>query len=57
MPMPVGSLLHDRWLASVAKGRGDLDWTGVALSVAEDAGLKNERPKNESVRTAGRSAD
>ena len=57
MPMPVGSLLRDRWLASIAKGRGDLDWTAVALSVAEDAGLKNEGPKNESVRTAGRSAD
>jgi 3-hydroxyisobutyrate dehydrogenase-like beta-hydroxyacid dehydrogenase len=57
MPMPVGSLLRDRWLASVAKGRENLDWTAIALSVAEDAGLKNEGPKNESVRTAGRSAD
>ena len=57
MPMPVGSLLRDRWLASVAKGREDFDWTAVALSVAEDAGLKNEGPKNESVRSAGRSAD
>ena len=57
MPMPVGSLLRDRWLASVAKGRENLDWTAIALSVAEDAGLKTEGPKNESVRTAGRSAD
>ena len=57
MPMPVGSLLRDRWLASVAKGREDFDWTAVALSVAEDAGLKSEGPKNESVRSAGRSAD
>jgi len=38
-PMPFGSLLHDRWLAGVAKGRSDLDWTAVALGVAEDAGL------------------
>jgi 3-hydroxyisobutyrate dehydrogenase-like beta-hydroxyacid dehydrogenase len=57
MPMPVGSLLRDRWLASVAKGRENFDWTAVALSVAEDAGLKKEGPKNEGVRTASRSAD
>ena len=56
-PLPLGSLLHDRWVSAVAKGRGDLDWSAIALNVAEDAGLKNEGPKNESVRTAGRSAD
>jgi 3-hydroxyisobutyrate dehydrogenase-like beta-hydroxyacid dehydrogenase len=39
MPMPLGSLLHDRWLAGVAKGHSDLDWTAAALGVAEDAGL------------------
>ncbi len=56
-PLPLGSLLHDRWVSAVAKGRGDLDWSAIALNVSEDAGLKNEGPKNESVRTAGRSAD
>jgi 3-hydroxyisobutyrate dehydrogenase-like beta-hydroxyacid dehydrogenase len=39
VPLPIGSLLHDRLLAAVAKGRSDMDWTAVALSVAEDAGL------------------
>ena len=39
-PLPLASLLHDRWLAAIAKGRGDLDWSAVALNVAEDAGLK-----------------
>jgi 3-hydroxyisobutyrate dehydrogenase-like beta-hydroxyacid dehydrogenase len=39
-PLPLASLLHDRLLSSVAKGRGDLDWSAVALNVAEDAGLK-----------------
>jgi len=39
-PMPIASLLHDRWLAAIAKGRGNLDWSAVALNVAEDAGLK-----------------
>jgi 3-hydroxyisobutyrate dehydrogenase-like beta-hydroxyacid dehydrogenase len=57
MPMPVGSLLRDRWLTAVAKGRENLDWTAVAINVAEDAGLKNEGSKNESVRAASRSAN
>jgi 3-hydroxyisobutyrate dehydrogenase-like beta-hydroxyacid dehydrogenase len=38
-PMPLASLLHDRWVSSVAKSRGDLDWSAIALAVAEDAGL------------------
>lgn len=40
MPMPFASLVHDRLLAAVAKGRGDIDWTGLALGMSEDAGLK-----------------
>lgn len=39
-PLPLASLLHDRWISAVAKGRGDLDWSAVALGLAEDAGLK-----------------
>jgi 3-hydroxyisobutyrate dehydrogenase-like beta-hydroxyacid dehydrogenase len=39
-PMPLASLLRDRWLSGIAKGRADLDWSAVALGVAEDAGLK-----------------
>ena len=38
-PMPLASLLHDRYVSAVAKGRGDLDWSAIALGVAEDAGL------------------
>jgi 3-hydroxyisobutyrate dehydrogenase-like beta-hydroxyacid dehydrogenase len=40
MPMPLASLVHDRLIAAVAKGRGEIDWTGLALGVSEDAGLK-----------------
>jgi 3-hydroxyisobutyrate dehydrogenase-like beta-hydroxyacid dehydrogenase len=40
MPMPVASLLHDRLLASVAKGRGEMDWSALALGVSEDAGIQ-----------------
>jgi 3-hydroxyisobutyrate dehydrogenase-like beta-hydroxyacid dehydrogenase len=40
MPMPLASLVRDRLLASVAKGRKDWDWTAIALDVAENAGLQ-----------------
>lgn len=40
VPMPLASLLRDRWLSSMARGRENMDWTAVALGVAEDAGLK-----------------
>ncbi|MHB8754703.1 MAG: NAD(P)-dependent oxidoreductase [Candidatus Acidiferrales bacterium] len=39
MPMPLASLLRDRWLAAMAKGRENLDWSAAALGVAEDAGI------------------
>jgi 3-hydroxyisobutyrate dehydrogenase-like beta-hydroxyacid dehydrogenase len=39
-PMPLASLLQDRWLSAAAKGRGNPDWSAAALGVAEDAGLK-----------------
>jgi 3-hydroxyisobutyrate dehydrogenase-like beta-hydroxyacid dehydrogenase len=38
-PVPLASLLHDRWLASMAKGRGNLDWSAIILDVAEQAGI------------------
>ncbi len=39
-PMPLAGLLRDRFLVSMAQGRGDLDWTSIALNAAADAGLK-----------------
>jgi 3-hydroxyisobutyrate dehydrogenase-like beta-hydroxyacid dehydrogenase len=39
MPMPLADLLHNRFITSIAKGRPDIDWTGLALAVSEDAGL------------------
>lgn len=38
-PLPLASLLHDRWLASMAKGRANLDWSAIVLDVAENAGI------------------
>ena len=43
VPMPVASLLADRLLASVARGRGDWDWAGLARAIAEDAGLPRDK--------------
>ena len=41
--MPVVSVLRDRLLVSMAKGRGDLDATVLQQSVREDAGLSTTR--------------
>jgi 3-hydroxyisobutyrate dehydrogenase-like beta-hydroxyacid dehydrogenase len=38
-PMPIGSLLRDRFLSGLAKHRGDLDWSALALGASDDAGL------------------
>lgn len=43
-PLPLASLLHDRFLAAIAKGRGELDWSSVWLESAEDARLSAEHP-------------
>jgi 3-hydroxyisobutyrate dehydrogenase-like beta-hydroxyacid dehydrogenase len=37
--LPMGSLVRDRLIASLAKGFGDMDWSAIALSVLDDAGL------------------
>jgi 3-hydroxyisobutyrate dehydrogenase-like beta-hydroxyacid dehydrogenase len=41
MPMPFASMVRDRCVSGMAKGRENMDWTTViARGVAEDAGLK-----------------
>ncbi|HSA81423.1 MAG TPA: NAD(P)-dependent oxidoreductase [Geminicoccaceae bacterium] len=39
MPMPLASLLHDRFLALAAQGHGEIDWTAIGLGVAREAGV------------------
>jgi 3-hydroxyisobutyrate dehydrogenase-like beta-hydroxyacid dehydrogenase len=41
VPMPVASLVRDRLLSGVARGRSDLDWSALAMGVSEDAGLED----------------
>jgi hypothetical protein len=36
--MPVASLLRDRFLALLATGAGDLDWSALAALASGDAG-------------------
>lgn len=40
VPLPAASMIHDHLLEGIARGYGDIDWSGVAKVLAEDAGLK-----------------
>ncbi len=39
LPMPLASLIRDRFLEAIARGRAESDWSAVAVMAAEDAGL------------------
>jgi 3-hydroxyisobutyrate dehydrogenase-like beta-hydroxyacid dehydrogenase len=39
VPMPVASLLRDHFIAGIARGKADLDWSALARLAAENAGL------------------
>ena len=39
VPMPLAGLLEDRFLRSLANGRGNMDWTAIAVDQRESAGL------------------
>jgi 3-hydroxyisobutyrate dehydrogenase-like beta-hydroxyacid dehydrogenase len=39
-PLPLASLLHDQFVSAVARGWGDIDWSGLARVSAVDAGLE-----------------
>jgi 3-hydroxyisobutyrate dehydrogenase-like beta-hydroxyacid dehydrogenase len=41
VPMPLGSVLHDTLLESLAQGDGDIDWAGMARIAAARARLKD----------------
>jgi 3-hydroxyisobutyrate dehydrogenase-like beta-hydroxyacid dehydrogenase len=42
-PMPFASMLHDRFVSAIARGRAEADWTAIVANVAEDAGLDAKR--------------
>jgi 3-hydroxyisobutyrate dehydrogenase-like beta-hydroxyacid dehydrogenase len=39
VPLPFARVVHDRMLAALARGYGDLDWSAFARIVAEQAGM------------------
>lgn len=39
VPMPAANLIRDRYTTSINKGRGELDWSALAIEVFEAAGL------------------
>jgi len=39
VPMPAASLVRDHFVAGVAQGQGDIDWSGLARICAKEAGL------------------
>lgn len=39
VPMPIASVLHDRFLTALARGNENKDWSVIARVAAEDAGL------------------
>ena len=39
-PMPMASLVHDRFVAALARGLGESDWAAIARISYQDAGLR-----------------
>ncbi len=46
-PMPLASMLRDRFISAIAKGREELDWAAFALGASEDAGLHRHQDHTE----------
>ncbi len=44
VPMPLASLLHDRFLRLIAQGGEHLDWSAIGALAAEDAGARQQAP-------------
>ena len=38
VPLPMASLIHDRFLRALAAGRQDEDWVAITRASREDAG-------------------
>jgi 3-hydroxyisobutyrate dehydrogenase-like beta-hydroxyacid dehydrogenase len=42
VPMPVASLVHDRFVAAMAQGLANSDWAAIARITYQNAGLHND---------------
>jgi 3-hydroxyisobutyrate dehydrogenase-like beta-hydroxyacid dehydrogenase len=45
VPMPMASLVHDRFVAALAQGLGESDWAAIARISYQDAALRKEVSK------------
>jgi 3-hydroxyisobutyrate dehydrogenase-like beta-hydroxyacid dehydrogenase len=45
VPVPMASLVHDRFVAALAQGLGEADWAAIARMSFQDAGLRKETAK------------
>src|SRR2546427_12900869 len=45
VPMPMASLIHDRFVAALARGLGESDWAAIARISYENAGLRKRAAK------------
>jgi len=46
VPLPSVDVVHNRLVAGVARGQGDLDWSALALIAAEEAGIGSNNSKS-----------
>jgi len=42
VPMPMASLVHDRFVAALAQGLGEADWAAIARISYQNAGLSSQ---------------
>ena len=45
VPMPMASVVHDRFVAALAQGLGESDWAAIARISYQEAGLQKEAAK------------
>lgn len=45
VPMPLASLLHDRFMTLMARGWAELDWSALGKLAATDAGMESAQPQ------------
>jgi len=45
VPMPIASLVHDRFVTALARGLGESDWSAIARISYDNAGLRKEAAK------------
>jgi 3-hydroxyisobutyrate dehydrogenase-like beta-hydroxyacid dehydrogenase len=44
VPMPIASVIRDRFIAAIARGKANMDWSALGQLAAEDAGLTPTSP-------------